>query len=61
METHVQDCSLCRKNDVCKFKATKQEAESKIETEIAAEEAYSFLSVSLLCSYFDVKSTVTVK
>lgn len=61
METHVQDCSLCRKNDVCKFKPVKQEAESRIETEIASEESYGFLSVSLLCSYFDVKPTITVK
>ena len=61
METHVQDCSLCRKNDVCKFKAGKQEAESKIETEIAAEENYAFLSVSLLCSYFDVKPVSNIR
>ena len=57
METHIQDCSLCRKNDVCKFKVTKQEAEATIETEISQEPSYNFLTVNLLCNYFDPKIT----
>ena len=61
METHTTDCNYCRKQDVCKYKVKKQEAEAKVESEFAEEADYSFLQVSLLCNYYDVKSTVTVK
>lgn len=57
METHTQDCGSCRKQDVCKFKVKKQEAESKVETEFAEEPDYAFLQVNLLCSYYDVRVT----
>jgi len=59
METYTQDCGTCRKSDVCKFKAKKQEAESRVETEFASEPDYSFLQVKLLCNYYDVKLTTS--
>ena len=59
METHVQDCALCRKTDVCKFKVSKQEAEAHVEADISSDPDYNFLTVSLLCNFFDPKPVST--